>query len=432
MNFEFKDEVHSKYKIISSFKEGMANVMLKNDPSKRQGCIDLNGSEVIPCEYAYVSEFNSGLAHGHKDTTDYVIINKKGNIAIPDEYDSVRNFSEGLATVYKDYKAGVIDEKGNVVIPFKYLGIGKFKDGLASASMDLKNSAGYIDREGNEIIPFVFDHTFIFCNGLGCAKKDNKWYLVNSSGNISKAYDYVFLFDDGHAIVKDEGKRVIVNNNFEVIRTLSDEYELENSNPVPIASLWYKKEGKYGYILSNITIPPIFKSIKFSNKFSFLLNCFVNDFSDGVAIGELSEDLIGIVDRNCKITTFSKQQYLEINNFHDGLGAVKNPEGLWGYIDLDGNEVIPCKYEDAFDFSEGLALVVENGIEYFIDKKGIKKFQLPMIYKSTFKVDDNVEHCIMAESEEELLRKKLRCLEIFIKTSIQNEDVDAKSKRLTL
>lgn len=49
-------------------------------------------------------------------------------------------------------------------------------------------------------------------------------------------------------------------------------------------------------------------------------------------------------------------RYDEVSNFHEGLSAVcKNNK--WGYINSKGDEVIPCKYESACDFSEGLACV---------------------------------------------------------------------------
>jgi hypothetical protein len=58
--------------------------------------------------------------------------------------------------------------------------------------------------------------------------------------------------------------------------------------------------------------------------------------------------------------------------FHEDLAAVKRG-GKWGYIDKACREVIPMKYDWAFGFSEGLALVarIEKNEKYgFIDKNG--------------------------------------------------------------
>ena len=49
--------------------------------------------------------------------------------------------------------------------------------------------------------------------------------------------------------------------------------------------------------------------------------------------------------------------------------------GKYGFIDKQGNEVIPCIYDDARDFSEGLAIVKKEEISFFIDKNGNKVFE---------------------------------------------------------
>jgi hypothetical protein len=69
------------------------------------------------------------------------------------------------------------------------------------------------------------------------------------------------------------------------------------------------------------------------------------------------------------------QKYEIICNFKDGLAEVCK-DGKWGFIDKNGNEVIPCKYDPIEDsdngFFEGLAVVMTNNYEKFhvINKKG--------------------------------------------------------------
>jgi hypothetical protein len=45
-------------------------------------------------------------------------------------------------------------------------------------------------------------------------------------------------------------------------------------------------------------------------------------------------------------------------------------EGKWGYIDIDGNMVIEPRFDEAYEFSEGLAGVNINGKYGYIDDKG--------------------------------------------------------------
>lgn len=80
--------------------------------------------------------------------------------------------------------------------------------------------------------------------------------------------------------------------------------------------------------------------------------------------------------------TKALERYDQIDAFSEGLAAVRR-DGKWGYINLEGQEVIPCQFSDAFppgQFSEGLACVVDDRAEAdkklwnkrvgFINKKG--------------------------------------------------------------
>ena len=66
-------------------------------------------------------------------------------------------------------------------------------------------------------------------------------------------------------------------------------------------------------------------------------------------------------------------KYSLVSSFSEGLAAVCDKEtDLFGFIDMKGNEVIPCQYYDVSGvFSEGIAVVFKNGDGWsLIDKKG--------------------------------------------------------------
>ena len=46
--------------------------------------------------------------------------------------------------------------------------------------------------------------------------------------------------------------------------------------------------------------------------------------------------------------------------FQPGLKQVEK-NGKWGYIDDNGNEIIPCVYDDTKQFKHGLAVVYVGG-----------------------------------------------------------------------
>lgn len=68
--------------------------------------------------------------------------------------------------------------------------------------------------------------------------------------------------------------------------------------------------------------------------------------------------------------------YQKVEDYREGLAAVQK-DGLWGYVDTLGTEVIPCQYQVAHSFSCGRAYIcyeVPEGIsrdgDAFIDKTG--------------------------------------------------------------
>jgi len=82
-------------------------------------------------------------------------------------------------------------------------------------------------------------------------------------------------------------------------------------------------------------------------------------------------------------------KYARILDFREGAAAVniggkmktekvantpftyeKFEGGKWGFINSSGEEILPCKYEDAKNFSEGLAAVKIKNSYGFIDKTG--------------------------------------------------------------
>lgn len=64
-----------------------------------------------------------------------------------------------------------------------------------------------------------------------------------------------------------------------------------------------------------------------------------------------------------------ESKYCYVGDFHDPLAVVQDRETLlYGYIDKSGKEVIPCKYLEANDFSEGLAVVKSELGYFYIDR----------------------------------------------------------------
>lgn len=80
--------------------------------------------------------------------------------------------------------------------------------------------------------------------------------------------------------------------------------------------------------------------------------------------------LWGFLDKNGNETI--KAQYRNVKDFRLGLAAVQeNVDGLWGYINLKGDLIIPHQYQEAYSFHDkGTALVKSDGKYLVIDRNG--------------------------------------------------------------
>ena len=93
----------------------------------------------------------------------------------------------------------------------------------------------------------------------------------------------------------------------------------------------------------------------------------IRDFQNGYACVEINKKW-GFIDNNGREVIPCR--YEDVKNFSiEGVAPVKT-NGKWGYIDKTGSEVIEFKYDDAYSFYEGLGEVKLDGKIGFVDRNG--------------------------------------------------------------
>ncbi|MFC0392653.1 WG repeat-containing protein, partial [Paenibacillus mendelii] len=74
--------------------------------------------------------------------------------------------------------------------------------------------------------------------------------------------------------------------------------------------------------------------------------------------------------------------------FNDGLAALMNKDGKFGYIDKEGKVVIPFEYDNTQLFTEGFAAVNKDDKWGFVNKKG--EVVIPLEYDWAFIFEDGL------------------------------------------
>lgn len=236
--------------------------------------------------------------------------------------------------VFSNGKHGLIDRIGRIVRrDLAY--IGDFNEGLArfaaygslSGSMKPEGNLGRLKDyfTGLKAPAFMVDYTEydqIFQREAWLICQDCQWGYIDTSGQISVAAQYAFAKDfvNGVGIVECDGKWGMVNRRAEII------------------------------------LPCRYDGVQ-----------FLENTGNRIVRVYIHQPKYGLIDTLGRLTVSAI--YDEIGSFREGRLAVKR-NGMWGYVDRDGLEVIPCRFRDAQPFSEGLAAVKLGRFWGYIDKQG--------------------------------------------------------------
>ena len=284
-------------------------------------------------------------------------------------------------------KWGYLDTAGRVVIAPKFDEAKGFSEGRAAVRVGDK--WGYIDVRGELVIPAEFDAAEPFAQGLAAVAvepwqpgfekkkppgkaKNLRWGYVDSAGAsvVPPTYQSAGPFACGRGLVKRDDLLGYVGRDGKVAVELRFHAAVgfsEGMAPV-------KVDGKWGFIdtAGEIAIEPQFAAAQ-SEGFRGGLA--------GVQVEAAFGDRWGFVDRAGKFAVRAEYDY--VYAFSEGLAMVRN-DGKHGFVDPAGRVVVPLKYWGASPFSEGLARVEERNDETghwgYIDLAGRPAFANKRLY----------------------------------------------------
>lgn len=257
--------------------------------------------------------------------------------------------------IKENSKWGLMDNKGKIIVEPKYDDIDDMYEGLAAVEIDGK--WGYIDSKGKVVIEPTFDDAGPFNEGVAPVSEGyNKWGLINKDGKYvaSPEYSIVSYAMEGMAIVSKDGKYGYINTKGKVVIDIK-----------------YSRAGLFvnGYAIVNDGTKSFYINKKGQNKFKDSIIA-VSNFSEGLARAFIEDEDYG---NGVYINTDGKTILTNVNGgkFSEGLAVVySQADRKYGYINKDGKFKIKAEFDAASEFSEGLAVIVENGKCGYINKKG--------------------------------------------------------------
>ena len=203
------------------------SVIKKTKDGWRQGCIDANGKLVIPLNYEQVPPkvMDTEKLLKVKKNGKWGCLNLDGSERLPCIYDEMDDFREGNpAFVKKDDKYAFVDALGNFITPFCYSTVRSCSSNRAPVSINGKY--GYIDWLGKEIIPLEYEYAFPFYGGLGGVVKNGKLGFIDRHGKVVIPFEYDrdtkewglrYMMYNVIALIKKNGKYGAINKKNEIV-----------------------------------------------------------------------------------------------------------------------------------------------------------------------------------------------------------------------
>ena len=244
--------VPPRFSHAHDFSEGLASVMILNDPDYKGKVTYINssGSIAIRLEGGYAGDFSEGLAayrepykqREHPKAKSYIgrlgYIDRTGSIVVEPQFADGGRFAEGLARVSIDGQCwfsgdtgrlaapatgsydtcsgppkgvsgrclqGFIDSDGSFAFPARFTDARDFRDGLAAVKVD--GRWGYIDKTGEFAVEPIFEDAYSFNERRAAVRLNGSWGFIDQDGRnvILHKFDSVHSFSEGFAMVSEKG-----------------------------------------------------------------------------------------------------------------------------------------------------------------------------------------------------------------------------------
>lgn len=308
----------------------------------------------LKAKYKYVSYDED---YGHYRVWDgklHGICDRTGNEIIPMLYESTFYDSKGYFSIKKGGLTSILDRDGKTLIPFHYEDVLYYQI-LDYGYCKVKSGGkwGVMDRSGKEIVPCRYDdaNSWQFEDSDYCTVvRDGKKGVVDKSGKeiIPCRYDDINTYaldETDYCTATLHGKKGLVSKSGEEV--LPFEYDavgmVSNGDYVTVnqggsipEGAWMTEGGKWG----------------------------VYSVKQGKIVVPLKYDYIGLPFKGFEgLATFNVggRQWSKTSDYSYGFEG-----GLWGYVDMQGNEVIPAQYEHVNAFQDGIAQVTKDGVTSII------------------------------------------------------------------
>lgn len=331
------------------------NNVYKCEKKGKWGLVSSTNGTLLPCEYSSLSNKGNGIWRTFKSGKyGYVQLNRLSSITtlIPCIYESLGDYSsDSYIHATLKGKKGIIDSHNNIIIPFEYSNVSDLchtSNGSSIIWVEKDGKHGIYSNDGKEVQPCEIDRAYILTDYN---------YMQELSYTDCPLTVYIYIVRNGMT-------GVISGSTFESLVPCMYEY----LSPIKANKAFYKANGKWGIIdTSNKAIQlAIYDNIEIDGSNLSEQNMPSKAFQSDMYVRNNGK--IGMLKANGE--DFIPVKYDSLGVYSDDMLKAK-VGSKYGFLNEEGKEAVPFIYSQAYDYSEGLAAVInENGKFLFIDKSG--------------------------------------------------------------
>ena len=382
---------------------GIASVRLGHSGEEKISYINTEGEVLVdPFEVENANEYMSGaspIKSGEnwccgrgifEENGKFGFIDVNGEVKVSPVYDEVYGFGKnGLAAVRVDELWGFVDTEGEMVIAPSYLLPESFSDNGLALVITQDGDQCFIDGNGEIIMNpgyNIYTSDYIIMesfdeNGFARVKRDGMWGIMNEDGVMitEPVFDYIYscdkdriciCVDDRYGLMDTQGTICLepvyddlspLNDKFYAV-SMDDQWGVIDQNGKEIVKPAYETI----YTLGKkkwVGISDEFKKACLIETDGTVVKTWESDwqfFYSKVYNRESNEELFGVktngawifIDDESRVRMKTKETFdfrANVISFTGGPILVWE-NGVYGYIDSNGELMIDPQYEDARDF----------------------------------------------------------------------------------
>ncbi len=363
------------------------------------GILRKDGQEVIKPKYQELSDLMAGKMIAYQEKGLLGFLDKEGNVVFPAKYDFITPFNnQGLAAVRSKKKSlwSLVNTDGKVVIPEE-----EECSRFFSFENDIYGSLNTLSTDSLLVHPELWKDPqrlmSMMSFGISWINSEHPYVVtVKQSGTKKKQTFSYALYDlDGQQIVGPEAglSRICVPSEGVAIAYKNDMvgfYDISSQafSPLDDSRVYLPLREGYSMSYDPKTNSDLYLIDKNGNK--------VSDSYDGIEIAEnryvvRKGNNYGLITRQGKAVV--PVECISVMDANSGFFGVKASNGKFGYVDEDGNTIIPFVYDSGSAFVGDYAVVTQTPEGSFGKKSGIidKKNNVivPLNYNKVYGYVDN-------------------------------------------